>query len=643
MTLLKQSLHLLIEFGDCPTVEKLLENNPSDDPYLLNDKFESAIKTAIVHKRFDIYDFLKSKKMCLGQHERMEDLTSGLSNSEKRELSSINKKYFRNANIKPKHIEILISRTQLGHDGDIENEPRFKELYCAAFENLNEIPLIENILKIASTTEKLCIVFDFHRESVEHMNPTKNKSVRGSTCVADNYIYIGARNLQDPQTRWMVLGTIAHELCHLAMKIVYNNSCKPYASRDAQREKDFQKIVESCKNSQDQENLIELAFQAYDSKKWHAELIVRVPHILAQYSENTCKISKARQHFSELFNFFEEYALNAFIREYSEFETRENVKEVNRKLNFDAEFLRSSSYDDISFSPEALNLNLEAIDKIIHVPTKFRHLTIKAMSQQIRKGNFESSYIFSNLKYLEDPSKSNLIDEVFELIPKPTIILDCNEITAAKDLIPLALKFKERVILVTNDNCKLITNHSNIEKREFELGWRDLSNECKDELLNQQVKFQGKSVTLHAIIKKTYLETLETDFLKNIIEKSDVKIGTDIVGFSSYIERKFLGNDPTDKNYSDDLIFEYDVGDINIFDFLKQQRIILLCDEPGMGKSTELKMLAVKLKTKFPNRWIVFMDLKIFFKFYEKDGSNFSHPRSSGDIIKFFCKKNFEP
>lgn len=49
-------------------------------------------------------------------------------------------------------------------------------------------------------------------------------------------------------------------------------------------------------------------------------------------------------------------------------------------------------------------------------------------------------------------------------------------------------------------------------------------------------------------------------------------------------------------------------------------KIYLLYDIPGMGKSTELKMLAMRLKECSPFKWILFVDLKDHIQCYPKNG-----------------------
>lgn len=78
----------------------------------------------------------------------------------------------------------------------------------------------------------------------------------------------------------------------------------------------------------------------------------------------------------------------------------------------------------------------------------------------------------------------------------------------------------------------------------------------------------------------------------------------------------------------------------------KSQRIILIFAQAGIGKSTELKVMARKLKSKFPLNWTVFMNLKVIFKNEDKIVSDLSF-EDTKDIAMFFCEKilkvdNFE-
>lgn len=70
-----------------------------------------------------------------------------------------------------------------------------------------------------------------------------------------------------------------------------------------------------------------------------------------------------------------------------------------------------------------------------------------------------------------------------------------------------------------------------------------------------------------------------------------------------------------------------------------EQKPILIYNEPGMGKSTEMTMISIRLKKKFPDHYIVFMDLQKHCSEYDKNGKVSMMFDSAKEICIFFCEK----
>jgi hypothetical protein len=83
----------------------------------------------------------------------------------------------------------------------------------------------------------------------------------------------------DNHKRFEVYGTLAHELCHLTMGMLYSNKCKPYRVGDETLKQKLNRIVMYCQEDKHAEEIVEHVF-AYPTSAWHAELIVRVPHLM---------------------------------------------------------------------------------------------------------------------------------------------------------------------------------------------------------------------------------------------------------------------------------------------------------------------------------------------------------------------------
>lgn len=80
-----------------------------------------------------------------------------------------------------------------------------------------------------------------------------------------------------------VRGTLVHEMTYFVTQEVYKNHCKPYFSYDEKRKEEFDKI---CNRLHEKRNslhtVLKAVFDHYKKEYWHSELIVRVPHLIAQ-------------------------------------------------------------------------------------------------------------------------------------------------------------------------------------------------------------------------------------------------------------------------------------------------------------------------------------------------------------------------
>lgn len=114
------------------------------------------------------------------------------------------------------------------------------------------------------------------------------------------------------------------------------------------------------------------------------------------------------------------------------------------------------------------------------------------------------------------------------------------------------------------------------------------------------------------------LRTCVIDFVKATLETTKNQI------WISTVREKSLF--PRSKSIHIDKIFyvtRYDVeySHEEMISKVEEKKIFLITDEPGMGKTMELKMMAKKLKQHFPSSWVVFIDMKEYDKVYEKDSS----------------------
>jgi NACHT domain len=676
-----------ISDNNCNNVKLFCYKYPHDK-YVFSVNHESAIAVALRLERLEIYEFLISRGFKLGAHEKFDEIINEKkTNSEnkslmKKALRTIHNKFVKESTLK--HLYDLNLKSKLSHNTDDANRLKFHEKIWKMYEELNELKLIDPILKVASSSKDLQIIFDFSRDSVDLMDPTKHKFVFGASYPSAAFIYIGAKSLLNYHERLKVGGTLAHELCHFTLKLVYKNKCQPFAESDEKSEQEYSKIIGTCEKDKKFDEIVSRVFD-YPSQKWSAELIVRVPQLLVVHKENEEKLSDCQEKFFDLFNFYEKHVLVDLERFFF-------VTEVESQQNTDFEMTHNDSKNlkqpknlIYSFSlifvllliclitglPNFTKNNENACTKakleIVNLNNKFqifpelreRNYFYNQTSQKLNftqnslflfdgiSSNcvpmtkmflFQTYYqekqfdlhIFVELRDLENRSYLNNVLSLLQSCVKPKIIVicdDCNEylFSVLKNISSLFDQSVSNRVKVAVD----LKSESSSSLSKIEHDWNELTKEAQHKLMNRRIEFQGMKVPLGKI-----LDNSQNEFLNEIWSPKDLKVGKEIdfQELEFYIERRFFIFNQVSRNK-----IEYSSDDV--IAFVASKQIIIISDEPGMGKTTEFKMLEKKLKTIFPAKWIILMDLKLFVSSFDKDGKQSITFKKSEDISIFFVDK----
>jgi hypothetical protein len=261
------------------------------------------------------------------------DKINRLSKKEKQELKQCLLKSFPQK--EDAHIFYLISKTKTKTRVQIMDDTiteKIKKYYV----ELNRIPEIALLLKAMQYNHDLEIIFDFDSDSINNIEPTSHKNVRARIDAEQNKIFIGAKIDENK-----LLGIMAHEFCHVAVIMLFNNEAKPYEKSDNESAEKF-KILHKKFQDQinqaiivDEDGIIKLVYDNYKQEKWDAELIVRVPHILAHYEENGEKI--LNDNAGGLLIFYNELIipkLNYFIENSYLIRPKKHIEYINLKLNY---------------------------------------------------------------------------------------------------------------------------------------------------------------------------------------------------------------------------------------------------------------------------------------------------------------------
>lgn len=617
-------LHSCIQFGDLSEVKKILATHHRDK-HFYNSNFESAAATALKYQKDEIYELLIANGISLGPHEDMVEIIDGQPARKKRKIRDIHRIFLKN--VSEKHLTTLISCSRISHDSSAGDRRELLDLITKAFEDLNESSLIKSILKVVSTVKHLTIAFDFNRESVEHMDPMKTKLVAGTTYTNDAYVYIGAKGLRNDENfsaeenaakRCDVLGTLIHELTHFAINLVYQNHCKPYFADDDVRQEEFSEIVRQSQTREGSEEVIKSVFNCYTPDKWHAELIVRVPHLIAFYRSDEEKFFEVSDAFTELFDFFNEIILRDFEPEYPLLEAKHEIREVNELCGV----LSQLQDPEISLSPDSLNLSLHYHAAIIHVSSNCVQVTMKAIYQQLKsENNFETAYIFVELKTLRNERIFNLISNAMKLNTNPKLVINCDN-QEPSEIIRIVQRLKKQVVVVTSKNFESTSTTGDVYGISVEHKFKDFSTEYQNLLLHRQLIFQGHEIALGDFFSPQSIDGIKSFPLQSLVTNQKIKIGKEnkFDEIDIFIERSFLVPEKPDKanpyamkSEPVELTFE------ELLNIAETYRGILFSDDPGAGKSVELKMVATRVKEKNPSSWVVFMDLKESCKEFQRD------------------------
>lgn len=234
------------------------------------------------------------------------------------------------------------------------------------------------ILKQFVVLVVLAMIWSSSLTSVANIDPNKHEGIYGTTYPKESLIVIGAKGLLDGRKK-DVEGTLAHEICHIVMRLIFNNSCKPYVNDEGKRMK-FDCVVMDCESEKLEEKIISLVFDE-DLKHWHAELIVRIPQLLVIHKENKEKVAEIQEKFATLFEYYEIDVLAVVNRELSNLEMKFKVNEFNDVFDV-LEMLKNC---DFATKNNDLSFDLTAENEIEFVESNCVLLTMKMIHENYKK------------------------------------------------------------------------------------------------------------------------------------------------------------------------------------------------------------------------------------------------------------------
>lgn len=361
-------------------------------------------------------------------------------------------------------------------------------------------------------------------------------------------IYIGAKTSESE-----VLGTLAHELTHYAMKILFDNGCKPFDGTDITSKKEFESIVEEYKNIEDHIPIVEGIFQWYPETSHIAELIVRVPHIIAHYHQHEDQKILLSKKYESLFNFYKKNILakiESFTKDPEKFHIMREAQQTNERLG-NVKGIELCCTSNILIDESTLNSQRTQI-LISDIPQLAKAIFTQSLQKTKTLSDIKRSHIFASVKDFENEF---YIQTFHSLICgrnrfKPTFVVTIE----AEDKIEQQeklLKFleenadKAKFVLIKDKENNCI--ESCLPKQQIDViylnhKWEDLAEKLQDRMLEQEIIFQDVPMKLSKLLGKESKALNELSVIK-LFNKSQIYIDSPIKlnkGYdpSFYIERR---------------------------------------------------------------------------------------------------------
>jgi len=564
-----EQLHDFILTKNIEKVQEILNMYPKLQ-HFYNSKNESALKIAIQNDSIEMYEILLSQKFRFGPHENPEEYLEDLDDDSKRLVEIIHNKY--SITIQEKHINILIENSFICHD-EIYAEKK-AEYVQRAYRALNANIFIRIILMIVAASKKFKIIFDFNREAVNVLDPTTTPYTQGIFYISGR-IYIGAKQLLDIDTESTTLATMAHELCHFAMNIVYDNCAKPYKDDDKKTMDEFEEVSDACMEHYGKEDVVDSVFNDYPDELTRAELIVRVVHLLALYRNDPEKLMEVQALFGGLFGFYEKKVVP---------ELESALKDMENKDKLEMEM------------KDKMIVKYKLITVIIGI---LAAVGIIGAGLVVRFVFFPDYFIFNELEKVDQNTVKNAtvtykgIDLTFaSIFPDDSEAYDkLSSDHIAHMLNGGSLDFNNSLYHYLDD----LVVHD----------WKNMTKKLKDKVLDSNFNFQNETLRLESLksINPKILESLTSDQIVQVLEGQTLNVSSMFQNNTKfYVERKFVWLssclDISHKNLDDAI------------EIAQLDKMFILSSSIGSGKTEVFKQFSVRIKKKNPLQWVAYVDLK---------------------------------
>ncbi|XP_018569142.1 uncharacterized protein LOC108909316 [Anoplophora glabripennis] len=286
------------------------------------------------------------------------------------------------------------------------------------------------------------------------------------------------------------------------------------------------------------------------------------------------------------------------------------------------------------------NLNLQNSRRMLHVIADGMCLLQEIKIFRTLQNNKTKILLISPDDGTENQKQ---VIDAFSLPQYTTLVIISPKFTEESVIKEVSCKLKKildkyeykNVVLIANCNNKashLIGLHNNhYDVKNESITFEDLSVGTQASLLKKEnIIFQGRGISLEEILAtpaiEDYSKFLNYEILEKLVRDEKIYVGAPLLELDEhisqfYIKRRFKRGIKKNKYEKT----KFAMGEVFPEELICEmnEKILLISDSAGTGKSTVLTNLSVTIKKKYPHLWIIRIDLK-----------DYTH------ILKDFLRKN---
>lgn len=526
---------------------------------------------------------------------------------------------------------------------------------CYDLNSDEDCRIILEIVSLFEGSKFLIIEDDDDKENKKGMKVTE-----GCTLALTRQIKYNIKNFDKDDSYYKLKGLIIHELFHYALYYTFRNESKPFYNDDNESKIEWENIRHEieviAKNDEEFKAIREtFAIQTnnepiYKSDKIINELIVRILDGVMRHGHEKDKLDKFINKYQKLYNIFKTKVMKQLKDE-------SKYIQIAFELNKDLALRLKNNYSNITIQTKLTSIIEDKRNKVIK--TNHIFLTISALFTSLmgelipnectQNPFFELEYLWIRVSELE--TKLDKLQIFLKNRHKKTIIVtwDSNSVS---------FKLKEYIENISNLQIIVImkkTNQKTQQKSHNDFAFEEINYDFKTSYFHE-FYFQNLSVdvvdnenkitkvSLSEFINFNEFKELPVPNFQSMTDELDPFKGLNLIRkFSStndnYIEREYV---LTSKN---NIIIQHK-------NILFEKNDILYTSEAGSGKSTEMSENFFRLRKKFSNHIILFVNFSNYIKELEilqskgfKDLENFfekflHYNKTESKILKMMLDKN---